>query len=72
MEISSSSIIKYLFSKWWTNDIVGHLRRLDRFVVLTENAVAEWPELNNITMIPDPLVIVVKEKKDFQLLIYEE
>lgn len=63
MEISSSSFIKYLFSKWWTNDIVGHLRRLDRFVVLTENAVAEWPELNNITMIPDPLVIVVKEKK---------
>ena len=36
---------------------MDHLRRLDRFVVLTQNATLEWPELQNVKLIPDPLSI---------------
>ena len=39
--------------------MVSKLRHLDRFVVLTDNAVSEWPELTNVQMIPDPLSIKV-------------
>jgi len=54
-----SNLVKHLFSRWWKGEIVSHLQRFSRFVVLTENAVAEWPELSNVTLIPDPLTIRV-------------
>lgn len=57
IEDGDSSLLKRLFSKWWKKDIVSQIRRLDRFVVLTDNAVKDWPELDNIKMIPDPLPI---------------
>ena len=57
IEDGNSSVLKNLFSKWWKKDIVVQLKRLDRFVVLTDNAVNDWPELDNIQMIPDPLAI---------------
>lgn len=57
IEDGDSSILKILFSKWWKKDIVNQLRKLDKFVVLTDNAVSDWPELDNIQMIPDPLPI---------------
>ena len=62
LDTSGSSFVKYIFSRWWKSEIIHHLKRLDHFVVLTENAVSEWPELSNITMIPDPLTINVKDK----------
>ena len=51
------SIMKRMFSGWWKKNIVSQLRRLDKFVVLTDSAVKDWPELDNIQMIPDPLPI---------------
>lgn len=57
IEDGNSTFVKKLFSGWWKKDIVSQLRRLDRFVVLTDNAVKDWPELDNIKMIPDPLPI---------------
>lgn len=57
IEDSNSSLLKKLFSGWWKKDIVSQLRRLDRFVVLTDNAVKDWPELDYVKMIPDPLPI---------------
>lgn len=51
------NIFKWLFSQWWQRRIVNHLQRLDRFVVLTEHAASEWPELNHVKLIPDPLSI---------------
>lgn len=51
------SFIQRLFVTWWRNRLVGHLRVLDKLVVLTESSVKEWPELNNVVMIPDPLPI---------------
>lgn len=57
IEEGGSSLMKKLFSKWWKKDIVSQLRRLDQFVVLTDNAVRDWPELDLVKMIPDPLPI---------------
>lgn len=51
------NIFKWLFSQWWQRRIVNHLQRLDRFVVLTEYAASEWPELHHVRLIPDPLSI---------------
>lgn len=57
IEDGDSSVLKKFFSKWWKKNIVAQFKRLDRFVVLTDNAVNDWPELDNIQMIPDPLAI---------------
>ena len=57
IEEGTFSFWKRLFSSWWKKDIVSQLRRLDKFVVLTDYAVRDWPELDNVQMIPDPLPI---------------
>ena len=57
IEDGESFFLKRLFSKWWKRDIVSQLKRLDKFIVLTDCAVNDWPELNNVRMIPDPLPI---------------
>ena len=57
IDSSKKNLIKWLFSRWWQRRIVDHLQRLDRFVVLTQNATLEWPELQNVKLIPDPLSI---------------
>jgi glycosyltransferase involved in cell wall biosynthesis len=51
------NVFKWLFSQWWQRRIVNHLQRLDRFVVLTEHAASEWPELHHVRLIQDPLSI---------------
>jgi glycosyltransferase involved in cell wall biosynthesis len=56
---SNSYFIKWFFSFLWKKDIVGQVRKLDKFVVLTDSAVHDWPELDNVRMIPDPLTIDV-------------
>jgi glycosyltransferase involved in cell wall biosynthesis len=35
--------------------LVSNLKKLDRFVVLTEEDKSAWPELQNICVVPDPL-----------------
>lgn len=56
------NVLKRLFSKWWKSDVVSKFQKLDRFIVLTESAMQEWPELKNMRLIPDPLPINVKER----------
>lgn len=55
------NLFRIMFSKWWKEDIISNLQKLDRFIVLNENAVKEWPELSNIQMIP--FAIRTKGKK---------
>jgi glycosyltransferase involved in cell wall biosynthesis len=62
LETSKSSLTQRLFVKWWKKKLVSHLRALDKLVVLTESSVKEWPELDNVVMIPDPLPIQVDSK----------
>ena len=57
-EANDSNMVKRLFAKFWMRSLVAKLKRLDRFVVLTEEDRSAWPELQNICVIPDPLSFV--------------
>ena len=54
-----SKFYEISFFRWWKDRVVTSLTKLDRLVVLTSDAASEWPEIPNITMIPDPLPIKV-------------
>ena len=56
-----SSALKRIFARFWMNDLLKHLRKLDRMVVLTEDAKKDWPELSNVTLIPDPIPFKVDQ-----------
>lgn len=63
-EQGDSNFIKKLFSKFWMESLVRSLKKLDRFVVLTEEDKAAWQELNNVQVIPNPLSFVPKRTSD--------
>ena len=50
-----AGIIKRLFAKVWSGNLLGHLGKLDKLVVLTEKDKEAWTELDNVEVIPDPL-----------------
>jgi glycosyltransferase involved in cell wall biosynthesis len=54
-------IVKRLFAKFWSHNLVAHLRRLDKLVVLTEKDREAWVELDNVVAIPDPLSLYPKK-----------
>ena len=54
-EANDSNFIKSLFARFWMHSLVAKLKKLDRFIVLTEEDKKAWPELKNIRVIPDPL-----------------
>ena len=53
-------LVKRLFAKYWSHNLVAHLRRLDKLVVLTEKDREAWVELENVVAIPDPLSLYPK------------
>lgn len=62
-EANDSNGLKRLFARFWMKSLVGKLKRLDQLVVLTDKSKAAWPELSNVTVIPDPITIEVKSEK---------
>lgn len=54
-EEKDSNFIKNLFSKFWMHTLLGKLKKLDRFVVLTESDRKAWHELDNVEVISNPL-----------------
>lgn len=58
-EAGDTNIVKRLFAKYWMRNLLSHLKRLDRFVVLTEEDKASWTELSNVEVIPDPLAFEI-------------
>lgn len=48
------SFIYSYVQKWWMNSLIRELKKLSNFVVLTHEDAAFWPELNNVTVIPNP------------------
>ena len=54
--------IKQVFSRWWSNSLLDHIRRLDKMVLLTDSAMYDWPELDNKIKISDPLPFLIDEK----------
>ena len=57
-EANDSNLIKNLFAMFWMRSLVSKLKKLDRFIVLTEEDKSAWPELHNICVIPDPLSFI--------------
>lgn len=47
--------IKQLFAKYWMRGLVEKLKKLDRFVVLTEYDRQAWQEIPRVDVIPNPL-----------------
>jgi glycosyltransferase involved in cell wall biosynthesis len=54
-ESNDENFIKKIFAKVWMNSLLQKLKRLDRFVVLTEKDKEAWVELDNVYVIPNPL-----------------
>lgn len=54
-EKDESNLIKKLFAKLWMKSLVEHLKKLDRFVVLSDEDRKNWPELQNVKVISNPL-----------------
>ena len=59
-----SNWVKRLFARFWMNNLLEHLKRLDKMVVLTDNALGDWPELCNVVKIPDALPFRIDGKSD--------
>lgn len=54
-EQGETNFFKNLFAKFWMRNLVSKLKRLDKFVVLTEEDRRNWTELDDTVVIPDPL-----------------
>jgi glycosyltransferase involved in cell wall biosynthesis len=52
---SDANFVKNIFARFWSNNLLGHLRKLNRLVVLTEKDREAWHELDNVESIPNPL-----------------
>lgn len=59
---NKQNLIKQVFSRWWSNSLLDHIRRLDKMVLLTDSAMYDWPELDNKIKISDPLPFLIDEK----------
>jgi len=62
--VDGTNILKRLFAKFWMNSLLRHLGQLDRMVVLTDSALRDWPELNNVVKIPDALPFKIDSKSE--------
>lgn len=52
---TESNPIKNIFANYWSHNLLGHLKKLDKLVVLTEKDKEAWTELTNVQAIPNPL-----------------
>lgn len=59
-----SNTLKRLFARFWMNNLLGKLSKLDRMVVLTDNALLDWPELDNVVKIQDPLPFNIEGRSE--------
>ena len=60
----NSNWVKRLFSRFWSRSLLCHLKQLDRMVVLTDSALSDWPELDNVVKIPDPLPFKIESNSE--------
>lgn len=63
-EANETNLLKNLFARFWMRDLIRHLRKLDRFVVLTEEDKNAWSELDNVVAIPNPVSFQTTEVSD--------
>lgn len=63
-DVNHSNPVKRLLAKMWMNSLLRHLKRLDKMVVLTDSALNDWAELDNVVKIPDALPFKMDGKSD--------
>lgn len=56
--------IKSLLSKIWMNQLISSLKRVDKFVVLSYEDMAQWTELDNVCVIYNPLAEIPEKVSD--------
>lgn len=64
LDAKHSNVLSRLFSRMWMDSLLKHLKRLDKMVVLTDNAFTDWPELSNVVKIPDALPFKIEGKSE--------
>ena len=57
-------IINRLISKLWMNIFIRKIKKLDKFVVLSEEDKVKWTGIKNITVINNPLKYIPKKYSD--------
>ena len=55
VEANETNWLKNLFAKYWMHSLVHSLKKLDRFVVLTEEDRQAWKELDRVVAIHNPV-----------------
>lgn len=58
------NLVKAIFAKYWNSSLIHHLRKLDKFVVLTNEDRESWKELDNVISIPNPVSFKVDRTSD--------
>ena len=48
-------IIKVFIAKLWMDQLIKNIKRLDKFIVLSYEDMAKWNELNNLSVIYNPI-----------------
>ena len=54
-ESNNSNIIKAYFAKWWMNMLIKKVKKLDSFIVLTNEDKEKWHEISKTEVIPNPI-----------------
>ena len=63
---NEESFIKKIFAYFWDKQLLAKLKKLDAFVVLTQDDKEKWPELNNMNVISNPLPFYPNEESTCQ------
>lgn len=58
---SGAAWVKRVIVNYWNSQLLSNLRRLDRFIVLTDHDKAEWTELDNVQTIGNPVAFYLDE-----------
>ncbi|MCQ2237848.1 MAG: glycosyltransferase family 4 protein [Bacteroidaceae bacterium] len=61
-EPGQTNFIKDLFSKFWMSSLIHQLKKLDQFIVLTEEDKKNWSEIEKVIAIPNPLPFITEKR----------
>ena len=59
---TNKNVFVRLFARWWSHSLLDHLYCFNKMVLLTDEAMNDWPELENKIKIPDPLPFRIDEQ----------
>lgn len=62
-EKGDSNILKKKFSIIWIYSLLQKIKKLDKFIVLSQEDKKNWPELKNIEVIPNPLPFMLPKQQ---------